>query len=56
MTTDEMVELAAKMRDEWAEELRYRLVGAMFDDATSYLSYEDCPDDITEEEYMKVER
>jgi len=54
MTTDEMVELATKYRDEWAEELRDRLVGVIYDDVTSYMNYVDYPEDITDDEYQKV--
>ena len=54
MTTDEMVSLAAKYRDDWAEGLRFRLIQAIFDDAHNYMGYVNTPEDMECDEYSKV--
>ena len=54
MTTDELTVLAAKYRDEWAEELRFRLVEAVFNDAHDYLGWKDMPEDISTEDFLRV--
>ena len=55
MTTEEMVAVAAANRDEWAAELRDRLVGAIFDDVHHWLGYwGDTPEDIDMDDFFKI--
>ncbi len=54
MTSEEMVALAAEHRDQWVEELRFRLIEAIYNDAHDWMGWSRTPDDITTEEYNKV--
>ncbi len=52
-----MVAIAARNRDAWADELRYRLVEVIFQDADNWMAYsEDAFIDSTDEEWMEIIR
>ena len=57
MQRAEMVAIAARNRDAWADELRYRLVEVIFQDADNWMAYsEDAFIDSTDEEWMEIIR
>ena len=56
MSREQMVEIATRNRDAWAEELRYRLIGALWDDVTGWMNWsiDDALCDSTQEEWDAI--
>ncbi len=55
MSREQMVDIATRHRDAWAEELRYRLIGAIYDDVTDYSDWgDDALEDSTDEEWHAI--